>query len=156
MVRRTRGFRAPSRNMPALPLRAPRVASSWPLRLRIVESAHRVLQAEGVGGYFVTVKPGVWSTYTDWRKGRIQFGERMVLYSNNGRPFARMGGLRGRETLLREPRAKLGALVLHECAHAVTHLRFPAARPHGVEFYRTERELQDRHLGDVVSTLSEA
>ncbi len=153
MARPLRGSR--SRNLP-LPFPAPgAVVSSWPLRLRVVESAHRVLQAEGVAGYFVTVKPGVWSTYTDWRRGRIQFGERMLLYSNNKRPFARMGGLRGRERLLRNPGTKLGALVLHECAHALTHRKFPAARPHGPEFYRTERELLDRYLGDIVPSLVE-
>lgn len=130
-----------------------RIESAWPLRLRVVEAAQRVLREEGVEGYFVTIKPGVWSTYTDWKKRRVQFGERMIRYSNNSRPFARMGGLRGREHLLRDPPAKLSALILHECAHAVARRRFPRSRPHGPEFHRVERELLDRHLEWVAGSL---
>lgn len=128
------------------------VRNTWDLRNRVVESAQAILQREGAQGYFVTVKPGVWSTYTRYDRRRIQFGERLLLHSNSRRGYAHDRNLRG-QPFYRDPWGRLGSLVLHECAHAVARQRNPRTRPHGREFYRVEAELLQRYLPALSSHL---
>jgi predicted SprT family Zn-dependent metalloprotease len=95
-----------------------------------------VLASAGLDGFSVRFRDnGIWHTYSDYGRRRIQYGERCLRHFLRGGSFyLRCMENFARARHLETPQQKVALVVLEECAHAYVSGHFGNGEKHGEKF----------------------
>lgn len=116
-----------------------------------------VLAGAGLDGFSVRFRGnGIWRTYSDYGRRRIQYGERCLRHFLGGEGFylkcmENFARARGLET----PQQKVALVVLEECAHAYVSKNFGNRHKHDDRFLVTLSSFYDSFFDAVLGYVRE-